>query len=99
MLFIVQSILYFIAVLFLIGSIYFSFKRRRGTSQMEQGLAASKMNICMGLMLVTLGIMQLFITIQTWVNFTVGIVFALLGLFNLFAGIRNHSIYRKNMSK
>lgn len=90
----IQSILYGAAIVFLLASIYYSYKRRRANSAKAMGVASSKMNVCMGSMLIALGIIPLFINVQSWVHFTVGIVFTLLGLFNLFAGLRNLSLYR-----
>lgn len=94
----VQNALYILAVLFMLASIYFSFKQRRADSPQKQGFIASKMNISMGIMLILLGSIQLFLNTKSWVHFTVGIVFVLLGLFNLFAGLRNYGLYRRNQN-
>lgn len=96
MIYIVQNVLYILAVLFMLASIFYSFKQRRADSPKAQGLAASKMNISMGMMLLLLGSIQLFLNTQSWIHFTVGVIFTLLGLFNLFAGIRNHNAFRRS---
>jgi hypothetical protein len=54
---------------------------------------AAKMNISMGAMLISIAIIQLFLFTGSTVRVIVGAVMLLLGLFNLFAGIRNYSLY------
>jgi hypothetical protein len=53
------------------------------------------MNISMGLMLISISVIQLFLFTGSSVRVVVGAVMLLLGLFNLFAGIRNYGIYNR----
>lgn len=82
-------------VLCCIGSVYFSFRYRRSADGRLQGLYASRMNICMGLMLVFISLIQLFLFSGSTARVIVGAVFLLLGLFNLFAGLRNHAHFSR----
>lgn len=55
----------------------------------------AKANISMGLMLVAMGIIQLFsfsADMTGW-RVTIGAIFLALGLFNLYMGVRNYRIY------
>jgi len=52
------------------------------------------MNIAMGVMLILLALIQMLLFAGSTLRVIVGAVFLLLGLFNLFAGLRNHSVYR-----
>jgi hypothetical protein len=74
-------------------SVYYSFKSRRASQNRTKGLYSARMNISMGIMLLLIAIIQLFMYTASSVQVIVGCLFALLGLFNLFAGIRNHGLY------
>ncbi|MFF2480613.1 YtpI family protein [Paenibacillus sp. NPDC058071] len=75
-------------------TVLFSYKSRRSTDAKTRGLNASRMNISMGAMLVFIAGVQLFLSNESTARIVIGSVFLVLGLFNLFAGFRNHSIYR-----
>lgn len=75
-------------------SVLFSFKSRRASERRERGLHASRMNVCMGLMLVFIAGVQLLLSGQSTLRIVIGALFLVIGLFNLFAGLRNHSVYR-----
>ncbi|MEF3306514.1 YtpI family protein [Paenibacillus sp. GYB003] len=77
----------------LFGSVFFSFRYRRQLSRKARGMDAAKMNMSMGIMLVSISIIQLFLFSGSTVRVIVGLVMLLLGLFNLFAGIRNYGLY------
>ncbi|TNJ58681.1 hypothetical protein FE784_38015 [Paenibacillus hemerocallicola] len=77
----------------LFGSVLFSVRYRRQVSRKARGMDAAKMNISMGAMLISIAIIQLFLFTGSTVRVIVGAVMLLLGLFNLFAGIRNYSLY------
>lgn len=79
-------------------TVLFSFKSRRSTNTRVRGLNASRMNMCMGLMLVFIAGVQLFLSNESTARIVIGSVFLVIGLFNLFAGLRNHSIYRTMQS-
>jgi hypothetical protein len=87
----VQFILYFIAIAAAGLSFYYSIRYRRESSVKMRGLYTARMNICMGTMLTVVAVIQLFLFTGSWVRFTVGTLFLLIGLFNLYAGMRNHS--------
>ncbi|CAH0117755.1 MULTISPECIES: YtpI family protein [unclassified Paenibacillus] len=91
----IESVLYFLAVAALIGSVVYSFKFRRAADPRVRGLNMSKMNIFMGLLLVILAIIQMFMFSGSTLRVIIGAVFMVIGLFNIFAGIRNHSHYKR----
>jgi len=88
----VFGILVVASVLF---SALYSIRSRRTRDGRLRGLYASRMNISMGLMLIFIAIIQMFIFPGSSVRVVVGAVFLLLGLFNLFAGLRNHSHFSR----
>lgn len=75
-------------------SVYFSFRSRREQATALRGLYAAKMNICMGFMLLFIASIQIFMFTASTVRVIVGAVLLVIGLFNLFAGIRNHSHFQ-----
>lgn len=75
-------------------SVIFSFKARRASGQRSRGLHASRMNMSMGIMLVFIAGVQLLLSAQSTLRIIIGALFLVIGLFNLFAGLRNHSVYR-----
>lgn len=77
----------------LFGSVFFSVRYRRQLSRKTRGLDAAKMNMSMGVMLISISIIQLFLFTGSTLRVIVGLVMLLLGLFNLFAGIRNYGVY------
>jgi hypothetical protein len=76
-------------------SAFYSFKARRTTDARLRGLFASRMNISMGIMLIFISLIQMFLFGGSSLRVVIGALFLLLGLFNLFAGLRNHSHYSR----
>ncbi|MFC5704305.1 YtpI family protein [Cohnella faecalis] len=76
-------------------SVYNSFRSRRSVDARLRGLYASRMNMSMGLMLILIALIQMLLFEGSSIRVVVGSVFFLLGMFNLFAGIRNHSHFKK----
>ncbi|WP_130613256.1 YtpI family protein [Cohnella abietis] len=76
-------------------SAFNSFRARRSTEVRLRGLYTSRMNISMGLMLIFIAFFQMFMFSGSSVRVVIGSLFLLLGLFNLFAGIRNHSHFTR----
>ncbi|MFC5468880.1 YtpI family protein [Cohnella suwonensis] len=77
------------------SSAFYSFRSRRSGNRRDSGLYASRMNISIGLMLIFIAVIQMFMFTGSSVRVVVGSVFMLLGLFNLFAGMRNHSHFSR----
>ncbi|MFX3635056.1 MAG: YtpI family protein [Candidatus Pristimantibacillus sp.] len=75
-------------------TVLFSYKSRRSSDQRLRGLNASRMNISMGVMLIFIAGVQLFLSNESTARIIIGTLFLVLGLFNLFAGLRNQSHYR-----
>lgn len=78
-------------------SALYSFRSRRASDGRLRGLYASRMNISMGLMLIFIALIQMFMFPGSSIRVVVGAAFLLLGLFNLFAGLRNHSHFTRLM--
>lgn len=92
----IHYFLYIAAILSAGLSFYYSIKSKRTTEVKIRGLYNARMNISMGFMLLSFAAVQLFLYgFDSWIRVGVGFVFLLIGLFNLFAGIRNHSHYNR----
>lgn len=78
----------------LIGSAFYSIRYRRQTDPALRGLFAARMNICMGAMLLGIAAIQTATFAMSTGRLILAVLFALIGLYNLFAGIRNHSYFR-----
>lgn len=92
---VLQTFLIAVILATLFASVYFSFKYRRQTTRKARGLNAAKMNMSMGVMLVAISLVQLLLFTGSSVRVVVGAVMLLLGLFNLFAGLRNHALFSR----
>jgi len=77
-------------------SVFYALRYRRQSDPIKRGLLAARMNICMGLMLILFSISQLFFFTDTAVRRIIGTIFMLVGLFNLYSGLRNHAAFSKN---
>ncbi|WP_159881599.1 YtpI family protein [Paenibacillus puerhi] len=86
------STLIVIAVAF---SVYYSFRYRRQSDPRLRGLLSSRMNIAMGVMLILIALTQLFFFTDSVTRRIFGTVCMLLGIWNLFAGLRNHMHYSR----
>ncbi|MCA0755340.1 YtpI family protein [Paenibacillus sp. N4] len=78
----------------LVCSVVFSFKSRRSKDGRTKGIYAARMNISMGVMLMFIALVQMFLAGESTARIVIGAVFLVLGVFNLFAGLRNLSLYR-----
>lgn len=78
----------------LVLSAIFSFKSRRSADARTRGIFTARMNVSMGVMLLLIAAVQLFMSGESTLRIVIGAVFMLLGVFNLFAGLRNLSAYR-----
>lgn len=76
-------------------SAYFSFKARREADGKVRGLMSAKLNINMGLMLIFIAILLMLLFSGSSVRVVVCALFMLLGLFNLFAGMRNRTYFTR----
>lgn len=89
----IQKLLPVLIILSLLVSLFYSFKSRRSQDPKLRGLYASRMNIAMGIMLIIIAVSQLFFFTDSNTRRVFGVVCFLLGMFNLFAGLRNHSYF------
>jgi uncharacterized membrane protein HdeD (DUF308 family) len=77
----------------LVFSVVFSFKSRRSSDARTRAIFSARMNISMGIMLLFIALVQLFLSGESTLRIVIGAIFLVLGVFNLFAGFRNLSIY------
>ena len=91
----IQTVLSILIVVTVLISLYYSFRFRRNMDPKLRGLYAAKMNIAMGVMLILIAISQLFFFTDTALRRAFGVVCLLLGLFNLFAGLRNYAAFSR----
>ncbi|WP_135557756.1 YtpI family protein [Paenibacillus cymbidii] len=92
----VQALLSAAILVSLLFTVVYSFRYRRRTDPRERGLYAARMNMWMGGMLIVMAIAQFSLFDMNSTRLVLGAVFLLLGLFNLFAGMRNHKLYEQN---
>lgn len=93
-----QWILGLAVVLTSVLSVYFSFRSRRSRDPIDRGLYGARMNVSIGLALVFLALIQMVLFSGSTLRVIVGALFMVTGLFNLFAGMRNHSHFTKHRS-
>ena len=91
----IQLVLFLFTVLMLVASLFYSIRYRREQEARQRGLYAAKMNICMGILLVTIAVMQLFFFTDSNTRRVFGTICLLLGLFNFFAGVRNYGAFQR----
>ncbi|RAP75496.1 YtpI family protein [Paenibacillus montanisoli] len=75
-------------------SVYFSYKARRSSDARLRGMNAARMNMSMGVMLIFIALFMMLAYSGSTIKVIIGALFIVLGVFNLFAGLRNNSIYR-----
>lgn len=92
----IQWVLFIIAILSAIFSVAFSILSRSSKDHRRRGLLTARMNISMGLMLVTIASIQIVLFEKSTVRIIVAVVFFLLGFFNMFAGFRNHAAFNRS---
>lgn len=97
--------IFLIFIIVVAGSftIYYSFKvrtLRKDQKVNEMKFYNAKSNLNMGIMLISMAIIQLFIhpDSTTW-RITVGLAFLALGGFNVYAGARNYRFYADELNK
>ncbi|MFD2116537.1 YtpI family protein [Paenibacillus yanchengensis] len=83
----------------LVLSLTYSFKSRRAEESNQRGVITAKMNISMGSMLIFMAAAQFFLSNESTLRIIIGSLFLVVGLFNLFAGLRNLSTYRRIMEQ
>jgi glucan phosphoethanolaminetransferase (alkaline phosphatase superfamily) len=87
----VHYLLFVVMFLFMLSSIFYSFRYRTQKDPKARGVNAARMNMSMGVVLVALSVIQLVLFDLSLIRLVFGVILLLMGLFNLFAGIRNHA--------
>lgn len=76
-------------------TVYHSYQTRRAPGRKAKGLSSSRTNISMGVMLILAAVALLFMFSDSGTRRTVASVFAIIGVFNLYAGLRNYGTYSR----
>jgi ABC-type spermidine/putrescine transport system permease subunit II len=95
----IQVVLFLLIVFTVALSVGLSIRMRREKEPGKRGLYSASLNMSMGIMLICIAISQLFFFNDSNVRRVFGTVCLLLGLFNLFAGIRNYGAYSRMLGK
>ncbi|CAH1219349.1 hypothetical protein PAECIP111893_04548 [Paenibacillus plantiphilus] len=74
-------------------SVFFSIKARRQSDSRLRGLNTARLNMSMGVMLVFIALFFMLAYTGSTIKVIIGTLLLIMGLFNLFAGLRNHSVY------
>ncbi|WP_379135860.1 YtpI family protein [Paenibacillus sp. sgz500958] len=94
----IKYLLFILLVIFVISAALFSIAARRTPDPLDKGLKRSALNILMGAMLVTLALMSMFLFHGSTLSVIIEAVFILMGLFNMFSGLRSRSYYLRMKS-
>lgn len=92
----IKYLLFILLVIFVIGAAVYSVSSRRATDPLHKRLKRSVMNIMLGAMLITLSLMSMFLFRGSTINIIVESIFLVIGVFNIFSGIRSYSYYNRN---
>ena len=89
-----QITLYAAFMIALVCSVYYSFAFRRQQDAKRRSLYQSRQNISMGAAMILLSLYPLFLMPGSNTGMIVGVIFLLVGCFNLYSGIRSHGVFR-----
>jgi uncharacterized membrane protein len=95
----IKYLLFVLLVIFVIGAAVFSLSSRRALDPKDKGLKRSVMNVMLGAMLVTLSLISMFLFRGSTINIIVEAAFLLIGVFNIFSGIRSYSYYSRSRNR
>ncbi|WP_438349612.1 YtpI family protein [Paenibacillus sp. FA6] len=95
----IKVILLVLLIATCIASAYYSLRSHRSSDPIDRGLFGAITNILMGFMLIILAITFMFVFQGSTPSVIVEALFMVLGVFNLFAGIRNRKHYVQQKSK
>jgi len=79
-------------------SVYYVFKSRRAGEPGLRGLYGARSNISMGALVIAIACLYMLLFSGSTLKVIVVAVLILLGLFNIFAGLRNHAFYSRQDS-
>ncbi|AIQ34835.1 MULTISPECIES: YtpI family protein [Paenibacillus] len=95
----IKYLLFILLVVFVIGAAVYSLSSRRALNPRVKGLKRSVMNVMLGAMLVTLSLISMFLFRGSTVNIIVEAAFLLIGVFNIFSGLRSYSYYSRSQEQ
>mgnify|MGYP000144449053 CR=1 FL=1 len=95
MIMIIKYLLFILLVVFVLSAAFFSTGSRRTADPLDKGQKRSIMNVMMGAMLVDLALMVMFLFNGSTLGIIVEAAFLVIGLFNIFSGMRSYSYYSR----
>ncbi|QUL56768.1 hypothetical protein KDC22_09940 [Paenibacillus tritici] len=95
MVMLIKYLLFALLVIFMVCAAVYSIASRRAADPLVKGSKRSVMNMLLGGMLVTLSLMSMFIFRGSTLNVVIEAAFLLLGIFNIFSGLRSYSYYSR----
>ncbi|WNS46381.1 YtpI family protein [Paenibacillus sp. MMS20-IR301] len=91
----IKYLLFVLLAGFMISAAVYSYTYRRSADPLIKGLKRSVMNVLLGGMLVTLSLISMFLFRGSTLNVVIEAAFLLLGMFNIFSGLRSYSYYSR----
>lgn len=91
----IRYALFIILVLSVVAAALYSIRARRVADPADRGRNMAMMNLCMGIMLVSLSLVCMFLFSGSTLAVIVEAAFLVLGAFNIFAGIRNRAYFNR----
>ncbi len=88
-------IVFSLLIVQLLLTVYFSVRARTTLEPLRRGIFFARMNIMIGVTFLTLSLAQLFLSPYSWWRVSFAILVMLIGLYNLYVGIRNHGFYTR----
>ncbi|KGE16277.1 YtpI family protein [Paenibacillus wynnii] len=95
MIIIIKYLLFILLAVFSINAAIFSIASRRAVDPLVKGQKRSIMNVLMGAMLVDLALMAMFLFHGSTLGIVVEAIFIIIGLFNIFSGLRSNGYYNR----
>lgn len=90
-----RDLIFFILVIEMAIVVYYSFRARRQRDGIKRGIYFARMNIMIGVLFLTLAFTQLFFSPYNFLLIAFAIGVLLIGLYNLYVGIRNHGMFTR----
>ncbi|WP_054957043.1 YtpI family protein [Paenibacillus dakarensis] len=95
---IIKYVLFAVLVISVIAAALYSIRARRKPDPIDRGSYLASMNISMGVMLVDLAFISMLMFSGSTPAIIVEAAFIVLGLFNIFAGLRSKRFYTRQKS-
>jgi hypothetical protein len=85
----IQLIFFLLTVVFILSTVYYTFRYRREKDAHLRSVFQARNNISMGLLLILFAIAQNFYFSESLLRRVLATIFVLIGIFNFYVGLRN----------